>query len=67
MQLDTATRAVLETIQAAGYAVTVKPNQVAAIDNKTAETFIVRFDNPHRIYDATMELAQRVGIDLMDG
>jgi|GEM_PF-4475258 len=54
MQLDSVTRAVLQTIQAAGYTVTVKPNQISAIDNESHETFIVRFDNPDRLYGATV-------------
>lgn len=33
----------------------------------TAERFIVRFDDSDQLYDASVELALQVGIDLMDG
>ena len=64
--MDTVAKAVLETIGKAGYVVIVGADDVTAIDRKTDERFIVRHD-PVRFFDAIVELAQQVGIDLEDG
>lgn len=64
---DTVTKVVLETIRDVGYAVTLTETQVTGIDTKTGERFSVRFDvAKNELYDAVVELAQSVGIDLMD-
>ena len=67
MKSDTVTKVVLETIRDRGYAVTMTDTPVTTTDSKTGERLIVRFDNVDRLYDAVVELAPRVGIDLMDG
>ena len=63
---DGVSKAVLETIGFAGFTVHVSANNVTAINQKTGERFIVRFDADH-FYDAVVALAQQVGIDLEDG
>ena len=68
IQPDTVTKVVLETIRDCGHAVTLTETTVTAIDSKTGERFIVRFDlDKNALYDAVVELAQDVGIDLEDG
>ena len=63
--MDAVTKAILETIGAAGFNVNIEANSVTAIDQKTGERYIVRYaDN---LYDAVVELAQQIGIDLEDG
>jgi len=67
--MDATTKALIETIGATGYAVTVGADSdgnkvVEAADKKTGETFVVRADC---LYMAAVELVQQVGIDLEDG
>lgn len=64
--LDSVSKAILETVGSAGFTVQVSAKIVIAIDQQTGERFIVRFDADH-FYDAFVELAQQVGIDLEDG
>ena len=62
MTLTPTTRAVLEMIEALGYRVRVLDDSVMAIECATGETYIVRGET----YDAAVELAEQVGIDLED-
>ena len=58
MKIDTVTKVVLDLIRDCGYAVTITESQVTAIDSKTDERFIVRFDvDKNELYDAVLELA----------
>ena len=61
-----ASKAILEIIGSAGFIVSIGVDDVTAINQETGERFIVRFDADH-FYDAVVELAQQVGIDLEDG
>ena len=66
--MDTVTKVVLQTIESCGYAVTITETTVTAIDTKTDERFSVGFDaDKDGLYDAVVELAQGVSIDLADG
>ena len=64
--MDAVSKAILQTIGAAGFTVTTKSDSVTAINLETGERFIVRFDAENS-YSAVVELAQQVGIDLEDG
>ena len=65
--MDTLTKAILETIGVAGYAVSIGADNglpvVEAIDNKTGERFVVRGE----LDEAAVELAEQVGVELEDG
>lgn len=67
MQVETVTRVTLQTSQAVALTVTMPETEVGATDSKTGERFIVRFDNPNRLYHAVVTLGENVGIDLMNG
>ena len=58
-------KAILATIHAAGFTVTVSAGSVSATNQDTSERFIVNYDD--NFYDAVVELSQQVGIDLEDG
>lgn len=65
--MDAVTKALIETIGGAGYAVVVGGANwypcVEAIDGRTGERFIVRGADVH---SAAVELAEQIGIDLED-
>ena len=65
---DAVTKAVIETIGAAGYVVEVGYVDalpvVVAVDEGTGERFVVRGSD---LYETVVELAQQVGIELDDG
>ena len=63
---DSVSKAILETVGAMGFIVSIGADDVTAINEKIGERFIVRFDADH-FYDAVVELAQQVSIDLEDG
>lgn len=58
--MDVVSKAILETIRAAGFTVYMRPTNVAATNQETGEKFIVN-------YDAVVELAQQIGLELDDG
>ncbi len=64
---DEVTRAVIETIGAAGYVVEVGYSNalsvIAAVDERTGERFVVRGGD---LYETAVELAVQVGIELED-
>ncbi len=66
--LNAVTKAIIETIGAAGFTVQLYGqdggNVVAAVNEKTDETFVVRGDD---LYGMVVELAQQCGIELEDG
>ena len=64
--MDSVSKAILETVGATGFTVIIDHDRVAAINQETGERFIVRFDADH-FYDAVVQLAQQVGIELEDG
>ena len=64
--MDSVTKAILETIGNTGYAVTTEAGKLTAVDEQSGERFIVRYER-RDFYDAVVELAQRVGIELEDG
>ena len=59
-------KAILETIGNAGYVITIEADRLTAVDNETGEQFIVRHGRDDS-YDAVVELAQQVDIELEDG
>ena len=63
--MDATRTAILETISAAGFVLYVHATDVQAINERTGERFIVRYDE-HNFYDAVKELAQQVGLELDD-
>ena len=67
MHLDPSTRAIVDVIRGAGYAVSLRYDKVtftATAQDADGETWTVTADEPHR---AVVELAQQVGIELGDG
>ena len=64
--MDPVTKAILETIGNTGYTVTIEAGRLTAVDEQSGERFIVRHGRKD-FYDAVVELAQRVGIELEDG
>ena len=68
MDIDPVTKAVLQTIKGCGYTVQVSRDgdrySVEAVAVEGGETFVVRGGD---VYLAAVELAQRVGVDMMDG
>ncbi|MCH7592048.1 MAG: hypothetical protein IH989_04610 [Planctomycetes bacterium] len=60
--MDPVTKAVIETIGAAGYVDAL--SVVVAVDERTGERFVVRGDD---LYETVVEFAQQVGIELDDG
>ena len=68
MTLDPTTRAVLETIKGCGFTVTAKRDDdgcsFQAVSVETDETFIVKGDD---VYATACELAEKCGVDVMDG
>lgn len=67
ISFDPVARTALETIHAAGFPVTARRNCVTAVDDKTDEIYLIRFDDPVRNGDVLVRLAEQVGIDLEDG
>ena len=63
--VDAVTEAILETIHKAGFTVYIRPTNVAATNQETGEKFIVNYDE--NFYDAVVELAQQIGLELEDG
>ena len=66
--MDAVAKAMLETIGAAGYVVSISGSYgqlvVEAVNEDTGERFVVRAPD---LYAAAVELAQQVGIELEDG
>ena len=66
--MDTPTKALIETIGNAGFAVQVGGSDgrhvIEAIREMTGERFVVRGDDLYRV---AVELSQQAGIDLEDG
>ena len=66
--MNAVTRAIIETIGAAGFTVQLYGqdglNVVEAVNETTDETFVVRGDD---LYLVAVELAQQCGIELEDG
>ncbi len=66
--MNAVTKAIIETIGAAGYTVRHYSqdgqNVVEAVNEETDETFVVRGDD---LYLVVVELAQQCGIELEDG
>ncbi len=66
--MDPVTKALIQTIGGAGYVVSTRNDDgrhaVEAKDTSTGEIFVVRADT---LYDAAVELAQQVGVELEDG
>jgi len=65
MTIDPTSKAILQVIADNGYSVNATTTEVTATDQKTGERFIIRHEDS--LYAACVELAQQVGIDLMDG
>ena len=66
--MNAVTKAIIETIGAAGFTVQLYgqdgQNVVEAVNEKTDETFVVRGED---LYEVVVELAQQCGIELEDG
>lgn len=63
--MDSVSKATLETIGSAGFTVNIHANNLAATNQETNERFIVNYDE--NFYDAVVELAQQIGLELEDG
>ncbi len=64
--MNDASRVILELVGAAGFTITIDADKVTAVNQETGERFIVRYE-PDYFCEATMELAQQVGMQLEDG
>ena len=66
--MDAMTKALIETIGAAGFAVQLSASEghhvVEAVNKETGEQFVVRGED---LYATVVELAGQVGLDLEDG
>ena len=64
--MDLVSKAILETVGHTGYSVTIERDRLTAVDEQSGERFIVRHGRDD-FYDAVVELARQVGIELEDG
>ena len=63
--MDAVSKAIVETIHKAGFTVNIAANNLAATNQETEEQCIVNYDA--NFYDAVVELAEKIGLELEDG